>query len=197
MAMKISQQKFNERLSSNLENDFMRGAVAGAQHRFQTRRSAAVDPLDWEEWRNHGEEIRQHVLENLDYYLYELSTNVEARGGHVFFAQTAEEALYHDNGKCRTDSSLPKRNVRREVERKQQTCNDGTQVVDSLFFLNNKLKQCFACYSGNNTGQNDKKCIETEQDHTGDCCREKRNDDIQHNAGGRHLVFQMRRRYDY
>ncbi|WP_079523221.1 LutB/LldF family L-lactate oxidation iron-sulfur protein [Solibacillus isronensis] len=92
MAMKISQQKFNERLSSNLENDFMRGAVAGAQHRFQTRRSAAVDSLNWEEWRNHGEEIRQHVLENLDYYLYELSTNVEARGGHVFFAQTAEEA---------------------------------------------------------------------------------------------------------
>lgn len=92
MAMKISQQKFNERLSSNLENDFMRGAVAGAQHRFQTRRSAAVDPLDWEKWRNHGEEIRQHVLENLDYYLHELSTNVEARGGHVFFAQTAEEA---------------------------------------------------------------------------------------------------------
>ncbi|MEK5078817.1 LutB/LldF family L-lactate oxidation iron-sulfur protein [Solibacillus sp. FSL W7-1436] len=92
MAMKISQQKFNERLTTNLENDFMRGAVAGAQHRFQTRRSAAVDPLDWEEWRNHGEEIRQHVLENLDYYLHELSTNVEARGGHVFFAQTAEEA---------------------------------------------------------------------------------------------------------
>ncbi|MFL0584185.1 LutB/LldF family L-lactate oxidation iron-sulfur protein [Solibacillus silvestris] len=92
MGMKISQQKFNERLSSNLENDFMRGAVAGAQHRFQTRRSAAVDSLNWEEWRNHGEEIRQHVLENLDYYLYELSTNVEARGGHVFFAQTAEEA---------------------------------------------------------------------------------------------------------
>ncbi|MBM7666958.1 L-lactate dehydrogenase complex protein LldF [Solibacillus kalamii] len=92
MAMKISQQKFNERLSSNLENDFMRGAVAGAQHRFQTRRSAAVDSLNWEEWRNHGEEIRQHVLENMDYYLYELSTNVEARGGHVFFAQTAEEA---------------------------------------------------------------------------------------------------------
>lgn len=84
MAMKISQQKFNERLTTNLENDFMRGAVAGAQHRFQTRRSAAVDPLDWEEWRNHGEEIRQHVLENLDYYLHELSTNVEARGGHVF-----------------------------------------------------------------------------------------------------------------
>lgn len=44
MAMKISQQKFNERLSSNLENDFMRGAVAGAQHRFQTRRRPLLIP---------------------------------------------------------------------------------------------------------------------------------------------------------
>lgn len=92
MAMKISNDKFNERLSNNLQNDFMRGAVSSAQHRFQTRRSAAIEQLDWEQWRNHGEEIRQHVLENLDYYLYELSENVVARGGHVFFAATAEEA---------------------------------------------------------------------------------------------------------
>ena len=41
---------------------------------------------------SHGEEIRKHVLANLDYYLYELSENVAKRGGHVFFAQTAEEA---------------------------------------------------------------------------------------------------------
>ena len=92
MAMKIGQHKFNDRLSTNLDNEFMRGAVSAAQQRFQTRRSAAIEPLDWEEWRNHGEEIRQHVLENLDYYLYELSHNVAARGGHVFFAQTSEEA---------------------------------------------------------------------------------------------------------
>ena len=33
-----------------------------------------------------GEEIRQHVLNNLDFYLHELSENVAKRGGHVFFA---------------------------------------------------------------------------------------------------------------
>lgn len=92
VAMKISKNNFNARLTDNLQNDFMRNAVSSAQHRFQTRRSAAIEPLDWEEWRNHGEEIRQHVLENLDYYLYELSENVAARGGHVFFAETAEQA---------------------------------------------------------------------------------------------------------
>lgn len=92
MPMKISDHAFNDRLETNLENDFMRGAVSSAQQRFQTRRHAAIEMLDWEEWRNHGEEIRQHVLEHLDYYLHELSENVAARGGHVFFAQTAEEA---------------------------------------------------------------------------------------------------------
>jgi len=76
-----------------LENEFMRNAVSSAQHRFQTRRTTATEQLgNWEEWRNHGEEIRKHVLANLDYYLYELSENVAKRGGHVFFAQTAEEA---------------------------------------------------------------------------------------------------------
>lgn len=93
MAMKISNDQFPNRLEENLKNEFMRNAVSSAQHRFQTRRAIATEQLgNWEEWRNHGEEICKHVLANLDYYLYELSENVAKRGGHVFFAETAEEA---------------------------------------------------------------------------------------------------------
>ncbi|KGR87206.1 LutB/LldF family L-lactate oxidation iron-sulfur protein [Lysinibacillus odysseyi] len=93
MSMKISNEQFPNRLEENIQNEFMRNAVSSAQHRFQTRRAAAAEQLgNWEEWRNHGEEIRQHVLANLDYYLYELSENVVKQGGHVFFAETAEEA---------------------------------------------------------------------------------------------------------
>ena len=93
MAMKTSDEQFKDRVAHNLNDTFMRGAVSAAQARFQTRRQAQVDELgNWEEWRAHGEEIRKHVLENLDAYLYELSENVVKRGGHVFFAQTAEEA---------------------------------------------------------------------------------------------------------
>lgn len=93
MAMKTSDEQFKNRVANNLNDTFMRGAVSAAQTRFQTRRQAQVDELgNWEEWRAHGEEIRKHVLENLDAYLYELSENVVKRGGHVFFAQTAEEA---------------------------------------------------------------------------------------------------------
>lgn len=93
MAMKTSNEKFTNRVEKSLDDSFMRGAVITAQERFQTRRLSAAEELgNWEEWRLHGEEIRQHVLENLDYYLHQLSENVSKRGGHVYFAQTAEEA---------------------------------------------------------------------------------------------------------
>ncbi|MCQ5365345.1 LutB/LldF family L-lactate oxidation iron-sulfur protein [Anoxybacillus salavatliensis] len=93
MAMKINTGEFHERVEKGIHNTFMRGAVAGAQERLRTRRLEAAEELgNWEEWRALGEEIRKHTLENLDYYLMQLSENVKKRGGHVFFAQTAEEA---------------------------------------------------------------------------------------------------------
>jgi L-lactate dehydrogenase complex protein LldF len=93
MAMKISTDEFKERVDNNIHNTFMRGAVAGAQDRLQSRRlEAAAELGNWEEWRTLGEEIRKHTIENLDYYLMQLSENVAKRGGYVFFAQTAEEA---------------------------------------------------------------------------------------------------------
>src|ERR1700730_5396288 len=93
MTMKIGTDNFKGRVQSGLNDAFMRSAVSSAQERLQGRRLAAADELgNWEEWRSHGEEIRQHVLENLDYYFYQLSENVSKLGGYVFFAQTSGEA---------------------------------------------------------------------------------------------------------
>lgn len=93
MGIKISEKQFKSRMDEGLHDDFMRGAVRDAQERLQHNRENAVEQLgSWEDWRTLGEEIRQNVLANLDYYLYLLSENVAKRGGHVFFAETAEEA---------------------------------------------------------------------------------------------------------
>jgi len=93
MPMKISDDTFNQRVQKGIQNDFMRQAVSGAQERLRNKRLQAAEELgNWEEWRALGEEIRQHTLENLDFYLYQLSENVAKRGGHVFFAETKEEA---------------------------------------------------------------------------------------------------------
>lgn len=91
--MKISDEKFFDRVDKGVHNTFMRNAVVSAQERMQGKRLAAIEELgNWEDWRKLGEEIRTHTLENLDYYLEQLSENVRKRGGHVFFASTKEEA---------------------------------------------------------------------------------------------------------
>lgn len=93
MSIKIGETDYGSRVEAGLGNDFMRQAVASAQGRFRSGRQKQADDLgDWEDWRTLGEEIRTHTLENLDYYLQQLSENVSKRGGNVFFAQTAEEA---------------------------------------------------------------------------------------------------------
>lgn len=52
-----------------------------------------VDELGhWEDWRDRASQIRDHVLSNLDAYLYQLSEKVTENGGHVYFAKTKEDA---------------------------------------------------------------------------------------------------------
>lgn len=93
MGIKIGEPSFQERVQEGIDDEFMRGAVSSAQGRFRSGRSNAAEELgNWEEWRTLGEEIRSHTIENLDYYLQQLSDEVEKRGGHVFFAETPEEA---------------------------------------------------------------------------------------------------------
>ncbi|GIN61291.1 lactate utilization protein B [Robertmurraya siralis] len=119
MAMKTSNEKFGERVDKGIQDAFMRGAVSSAQERFQSRRLSAAEELgNWEEWRSHGEEIRQHVLENIDYYLYELSESVSKRGGHVFFAETAEEATEY------IQNVIEKKNAKKIVKSKSMVTEE-------------------------------------------------------------------------
>ena len=71
---KYAAEKFKVRVGEEVKDSFMRGAVASATDTINGRKQQVTEELgNWEEWRNHGEEIRQHVLENLDYYLYQFS----------------------------------------------------------------------------------------------------------------------------
>ncbi|MFZ4452774.1 LutB/LldF family L-lactate oxidation iron-sulfur protein [Salibacterium aidingense] len=94
MPMKIApEQTFNERVQTGLDDSYMRETVRSAQERLYTNKSKAENDLGhWEEWRTLSEQIRSHTLENLDYYLEQLSDNVVKNGGHIYFAQTPEEA---------------------------------------------------------------------------------------------------------
>jgi L-lactate dehydrogenase complex protein LldF len=93
MSVRIGNAPFDERVQHGIENDFMRKSVSSAQGRFRSQKQAAATELgNWEDWRTLGEEIRSHTIENIDYYLQQLSDQVSKRGGKVYFAQTPEEA---------------------------------------------------------------------------------------------------------
>jgi L-lactate dehydrogenase complex protein LldF len=68
-------------------------AVQQATGRFVSGRAARVAELpEWEELRQAGSNIRLHTIEYMDVYLAQLEEKVEAAGGHVHWATTAEEA---------------------------------------------------------------------------------------------------------
>lgn len=93
MSLQTDKREFGERTADGIGNTFMRSAVSSAQDSLKTRRLTAATTLgDWEQWRLVGQKIRQHTLQNLDFYLNQLADNVEKKGGHVYFAATKEEA---------------------------------------------------------------------------------------------------------
>ena len=72
---------------------FMRAAVAKAQDaQFVKRPAARREMAHWNEWRDLADQTRQHDIKSHPDYLEESSNIVERQGGHVFFAQTEEEA---------------------------------------------------------------------------------------------------------
>jgi L-lactate dehydrogenase complex protein LldF len=58
------------------------GAAARGRARF----------LDWEAARQRCQEVKQEAIDHLDHYLLEFEQKVKERSGHVFWAETAEEA---------------------------------------------------------------------------------------------------------
>ncbi|HKX07657.1 MAG TPA: LutB/LldF family L-lactate oxidation iron-sulfur protein [Stellaceae bacterium] len=60
---------------------------------FQVRRAEAIAKLpEFEALRDAGRAIKNHTLENLDFYLEAFETKVTARGGHVHWCRTPAEA---------------------------------------------------------------------------------------------------------
>lgn len=71
----------------------LKAAINNAVLRQHTARQLRVLELpDSDKLRTLAGRIKQHALDNLDYYLDQLKANVEKNGGHVHFALDAEDA---------------------------------------------------------------------------------------------------------
>src|SRR5574341_1314237 len=84
----ISFEEYSEHIPASIPS-----AVQQATTRFISGRAARVAELpQWEQLRQIGSDIRLHTIENMDVYLTRLEQKVQAAGGHVHWAETAEEA---------------------------------------------------------------------------------------------------------
>lgn len=83
-----------DRVKNALADDFKHNAIKKAQETIVGNRNkcANANPL-WEDLRWEAAYIRNHVLENLDYYIREFATNAQAAGAQVHFAPTDEDAV--------------------------------------------------------------------------------------------------------
>jgi L-lactate dehydrogenase complex protein LldF len=71
----------------------LRKNVRHATDVIQAKRARVVAEMpDWQELREAGKQIRQHTMENLDFYLEEFETNCTRAGGVVHWARDGEEA---------------------------------------------------------------------------------------------------------
>jgi L-lactate dehydrogenase complex protein LldF len=90
------------RAAAALGNRFLQEALGIATSRFVTLRRDAFGELpEGDELRHRARAIKEATLARLDHWMGRLVDNVEARGGHVHYASTAEEACDLVVGVCR------------------------------------------------------------------------------------------------
>lgn len=84
---------FYDRVEDALKNNQLHKALDISTTRFVSSRNKALESLpEAEALRDHARRIRAHTIANLDTYLAQFADSVERLGGHVHWAQTAEEA---------------------------------------------------------------------------------------------------------
>ena len=92
--MSTAPLSFHRRVEEALAQPDTRRAVKNVAVGVMKSRAAAIAALDSSDVvRDRARRIRAETLSKLDHYLDRFVENVEARGGHVFYAQTGDEAV--------------------------------------------------------------------------------------------------------
>ena len=96
----------------------------------------ALDRLpDADGWRDHARRIRAHTLSRLDHYLDQFVAAVEARGGHVYYARTADDAVKYVRDLARArglkQAVKSKSMISEEIELNHHLEQAGVDVVET------------------------------------------------------------------
>lgn len=101
----------------------LRRALTRMAHHAPESRMARVEELpEFEELRERGRDIRNHVIRNLDYYLEKFEEQVIAQGGHVHWCATPRQARETILSICQSV--------------KARTCTKGKSMIGEEIALN-------------------------------------------------------------
>ncbi len=90
----ISTERYTEEARRGIADPVLRKALAFLQDRFGRGTAEAYRRLpEGPELRLEAHRIRERAIDNLDVLLETLADRIRARGGHVFFAATAQDAV--------------------------------------------------------------------------------------------------------
>src|SRR5713226_7444956 len=90
--MDIPNRNLTQRSHDALENTVLQGALKAATTTFiERRRDAITSVSDSEGLRQRARQVKEHTINNLDYYLEQVVEKVETHGGKVFWARTGDD----------------------------------------------------------------------------------------------------------
>ncbi len=136
MSIQTSKLPLHPRIRAELDNAFMRRAIATAQDLLNQKRVEVFEELGhYQEWREQASEIRGHVLANLDYYLATFTKNAEKAGAHISFATDGNEATSRALAICRGKNATKvvksKSMVTEEVGLNEALEEAGLEVIET------------------------------------------------------------------
>jgi len=134
--MSTSGVTFYRRAEEALADPALRGTLQRITGRILESRSSALARLDEADaWRDRARAIRAETIAHLDQYVDAFVTHVEARGGHVHFAATADDAVRYvrDLAAARGVKRIVKGKsmISEEIDLNQHLEEAGLSVVES------------------------------------------------------------------
>ena len=134
--MDMSTTTFPENVSKALSDGQLQYAMTETGPRFIAKRTKAREALpEFDRLRDQARDIKDHVLDHLDIYLERYEAKVKASGGHVHWADTAEDARTQILAICRGVGAKlvtkGKSMISEEIELNQFLETKGIQPVET------------------------------------------------------------------
>jgi L-lactate dehydrogenase complex protein LldF len=128
--------RFREIARGKLADAHVQGALDLSTLRLRTHRLEAWSALpDVEALRERAHAIRMEVIEDLEGHVAQFTEALEARGGHVFFARTADEASAYVADLCRRRgaklAAKSKSMATEEIGLNEALANAGVEPVET------------------------------------------------------------------